>query len=88
MNDDEESRVLAARRLRATADRIDAGEKIGVALAVVNESGAGETLYSGPLGVSLIGSVEILRHRMCAAYADACDACEAMRERDGGEVAK
>ena len=85
MNDDEESRVLAARRLRATADRIEAGEKIGVALAVVNESGAGETLYSGLLGVSLIGSVETLRHRMCAAYAEVC---AARQERDGVEVAK
>jgi len=81
----EESKALAVLRLRATADRIEAGESIGVALAVVNERGAGETLYSGDLGVSLIGSVEILRHRMCANYTDAC---MARRERDGGEVAK
>jgi hypothetical protein len=85
VSDDEESRALAAQRLRATADRIEAGEGIGVGLAVVDEKGAGETLYSGPLGVSLIGSVELLRHRMCANYTDAC---MARRERDGGEVAK
>ncbi len=85
MSDDEESRALAAQRLRATADRIEAGEGIGVGLAVVDEKGAGETLYSGPLGVSLIGSVELLRHRMCAAYSEVC---ERRSERGGGEVTK
>lgn len=85
MSDDEESRALAAQRLRATADRIEAGEGIGVGLAVVDENGAGETLYSGPLGVSLIGSVDLLRHRMCAAYSEVC---EWRSERDGEEVAK
>jgi hypothetical protein len=81
----EESKALAVLRLRATADRIEAGESIGVALAVVNERGAGETLYSGDLGVSLIGSVEILRQRMCADYTEAC---RVRQEREGGEAEK
>ena len=71
---DDESKALTVRLLRATADRIEAGESIGVGLAVVNASGAGETLYSGLLGVPLIGTIEVLRQRMTADYIAVCAA--------------